>query len=545
MDSPFIPLYDLFSLTEAQRAEYIQALNEHMRLDPRLNLIRLTKMASDSGDRLVPYIGKGGTDILRETWGIDVTDMIQHDGPGYVSFTAVGKNPKGRIDRAVGAAATEGLRGAKLADAIATAQTKASRRLTLQFVGAGVLDESEVQSTTQIAELPSSQAQLAGSAVVLPPPTAAPTAAPGKDITQPVISLFGVCEKALAVAAGPKPMVMTHIDEAVAKEPVAGEPGFDMTKNIQDTLAEGAQALKDRPTPAQTLEKLEAQSAQSPKEVEASSDTQNPPIKGVSLQDVAIGESCNTGPEPPKKHGRPRKKRNTVVIESPGQPTPSVPEEKPFDPKAVSVAAATEHPKSTIDEPAKCIECGVLLRDHNYVDGKGYICKVSPAPPTAKAETTPQAKAQPETLAAPQALVSPQANTVAAPQAVPVSAIADIPQSQPTATPQTALFVPPAPAPAFVVPSIADEKMKGYRKRLNVYANDVLPKQGGMMPTEGIGGVTMKLRKFASLQLGVTEVAAFTEEQWEMLFDFLDGHYQAHGAKSLVEYIDKAIGATK
>jgi hypothetical protein len=573
MDSTFIPLYDLFSLTEAQRAAYIQALNEHMRLDPRLNLIRLTKMASDSGDRLVPYIGKGGTDILRDTWEIDVTEMIQHDGPGYVSFTAVGKNKKGRVDRAVGAAATEGLRGTRLADAIATAQTKASRRLTLQFVGAGVLDESEVQSTTQMVELPSSQAQLAGSPTVMPPaPTAAPSAAPGKDITQPVITItlppttaeavdvykvpaydnaphtlitrLDYCEKVLAAECGAVPKAMTHVDEAVTKEPVAGDPDFDMAKNIQDTLTEGAQALKDRP-------------AQSPKEVGVSSVAQNPPKEGVSLQEVASNESCNTGPESLKKRGRPRKKRNTVVIDSPGQQTLKVPETKPFDPKAVSVAAATEYPKSSIDEPAKCLECGEPLNDHEYVYGNGYICKVSPAPPSAaEAAVSSQAKAQPETLAAPQNSEPPataireggasgNGAVIIPPLTESKSSSVDIPPSQQTLTPQTALFVPPQPTPTFGAPPIADEKMKGYRERLKVYANDVLPKQGGMMPSEGYGGVTMKLRTFAQLQVGVGSVAAFTVDQWEMLFEFLDGHLKQFGAKELVAYIDKAIGATK
>jgi hypothetical protein len=101
------------------------------------------------------------------------------------------------------------------------------------------------------------------------------------------------------------------------------------------------------------------------------------------------------------------------------------------------------------------------------------------------------------------------------------------------------------PKPAFIVPSIVDEKMKAYRERLKIYANDILPKQGGMMPSEGIGGVTMKLRKFALLQVGATDTTAFTEDQWQMLFEFLDGHLKQFGAKELAIYIDKSIGATK
>jgi hypothetical protein len=481
MDSTFTPLYDLFSLTEEQRAAYILALNEHMRLDPRLGLIRLTRMDSDSGARLVPYIGKGGTDILRETWGIDIIDMVQHDGPGYVSFTAVGKNPKGRIDRAVGAASTEGLRGTKLADMVCTAQTKASRRLTLQFVGAGVLDESEVQSTAQMTELPSSGAQLAGSPVVMPPPMAAPSTTPGKDITP---------------------------------EPEKVEP----------------------PTPMETLEKLEAQS---PKEVGVSSDVENPLNMGMTGAGMM---------SEPKKRGRPRKKRNTVMIESPGQPTPTVPEVKSFDPKAPSCAAA---PVRTVDEPAKCLDCGQPLRDHNFEQGKGYTCKVSPSPEPASAVVLAMEKAQPETVAAP--LISDPMKTAIGSAAVIMAPFVKTPELfvTPPAThiPGTIERVevsreelkkkyPPAPP-------IPSEKLKEYRERLKAYANDILPKQGGMMPVEGIGGVTMQLRKFTLLQVGAAEVAALTEDQWETLFEFLDEHLKQYGAKELVAYIQKAIGATK
>jgi len=324
-----------------------------------------------------------------------------------------------------------------------------------------------------MTELPSSGAQLAGSPVVMLPPMAAPSTTPGKDITpdseihSEQLTRFAVCEKALAAAIGPAP-----------------------------------------------------ESTQSLKEVGVSSSAKNPLNMGMTGAGMM---------SEPKKRGRPRKQRNTVIIESPGQPTP----------------------ERTPEEPAKCLDCGQALKDHNFDQGKGYICKVSPSPEPASAAVLAMEKAQPETLAAP--LISDPMKTAVGSAAIIMAPFARIPELFRT---PPAIHIPGTIERVEVsreelekkyppAPSIPSEKLKEYHERLKAYANDILPKQGGMMPVEGVGGVTMQLRKFTLLQVGATDVAALTEDQWETLFEFLDEHLKQYGAKELVAYIQKAIGATK
>src|SRR5258708_38770132 len=105
-------IYDLGPLNEAEREQYLRQASEYFQLGPDLNALDLIWMNADDGlRRLVVYARKGTTDILRDTHEIDVTDLVQHDGPGYVSFRATGKDRKGRQEIASGVHSTEGLKG--------------------------------------------------------------------------------------------------------------------------------------------------------------------------------------------------------------------------------------------------------------------------------------------------------------------------------------------------------------------------------------------------------------------------------------------------
>ena len=185
LPAKFAIIHNLDMLSAEQTTEYLRAVSVHFEIDPDLNAFDTFYMDAGDGTRKkVVYARKGTTDILRDLRGIEVSALVQHDGPGYVSFTATGKNKAGRQEIAVGAHNTEGLRGQKLADAVMTSQTRALRRLTLQFVGGGILDVSEVGTTADINASPASLATLAGSAAVIPPlaQPIAPTAS--RDITQ-------------------------------------------------------------------------------------------------------------------------------------------------------------------------------------------------------------------------------------------------------------------------------------------------------------------------------------------------------------------------
>lgn len=160
----FSVIHDLWPLTNDQRQQYLRDASQYFGLDPDLNAIDLISMNNTDGQRrLIAYARRGTTDILREIHQINVLSVTMQSGPGFVSFTAIGKSSGGRQEIAVGAAGTDGLKGDKLAAAIATAQTRALRRMTLQFIGGGLLDESEIgdNTTTDINRLGDSLSSVA------------------------------------------------------------------------------------------------------------------------------------------------------------------------------------------------------------------------------------------------------------------------------------------------------------------------------------------------------------------------------------------------
>src|SRR5271157_476349 len=180
-------IHNLDGLTEAQKVQYLADFSEHLGLPPDLGALDLIWMDDDNKSglrKLVVYCRKGTADLLRGIHGIEIQSIEQLVVPGCVTFKATGKNSTGRQEIAIGSHDTEGLKGGRLASAVMTAQSRSLRRLTLQFVGGGLLDESEVSTqSTNINRTESSLAQLAGSPTVLPPPQVTPVAAPGKDIT--------------------------------------------------------------------------------------------------------------------------------------------------------------------------------------------------------------------------------------------------------------------------------------------------------------------------------------------------------------------------
>ena len=184
---------DFESMSDKQRQKHYEAVCAAAGLDPALNLLKWTRMDDGSGTgakRLVLYATKGATNAIRSIQGIDVTGLVDKTVAGAYVVTATARNAKGRVDMATGAASLEGRRGRSLENAFALAQTRATRRVTLQMSGLDLLDESEVTSdgTTPIADAPLPLDQI-GAPVEI-------NGESGIDITPPV----GLTLKAPAVA---------------------------------------------------------------------------------------------------------------------------------------------------------------------------------------------------------------------------------------------------------------------------------------------------------------------------------------------------------
>lgn len=179
----FIPMYNLDDLDEQQKQEYYLAACKHFNLPPDMNLLAFIWLDNGEGQRhLALYAKKGATDLIREHEKITTESLTMQSGANFVSFIARGVNGGGRAEMAVGSAFTEGLKGRALEAAVMTAQTRATRRMTLQFLGGGLLDESEVNSTT--TDINKATVPLATLAPLAPEqPVVQPNSKPGKDIT--------------------------------------------------------------------------------------------------------------------------------------------------------------------------------------------------------------------------------------------------------------------------------------------------------------------------------------------------------------------------
>jgi hypothetical protein len=479
---------NLNDLSNEQREEHYQKVCAAIGLDPALRLLDFIWMNQENGlKNLVLYARRGAAEILRAQRGISITKTEKSNGDGEVTFIVEGRDKTGRTEFAVGTAFTKGLGGEKLAHSVMTAHTRATRRLTLQFVGQGLLDETEVNSqTADISSSPGSLAQLAGTSVVMPPPQVTPSAAPGKDITEKPILM----PNTIAVVHTPTPEVPLAQYHAPTPK--------DMGEQITKVYAEGAKFLADM-KPAETQTKKE------------SPEPQLEPAQTVVRNSLPATEPDIKADIPLRKK-RGRKPRNSVDISSPSQ--------------------QTEMPVA-------------------HIDASGNLTSVSPSADIPKSQplTTfvPTDKATQDQIKHVMLAVGTQEQkeSVIASFMVPSTTPAQYSVSQNPPNEGVSSKSISAPSKEASVPTLSIEKQKEYRERLSKYSQDILPK-AGMMPSDGIGGVTMKLRRFAIVHLGLSgSNACFSEEQWQDLFEFLDGYTTKNGAASLVQYIDKAIGATK
>lgn len=186
MENKFILTKDLARLTEEQREQHLINVCEAAGLDPKAGLLKYTMMSRNDGSNeqtLVLYATKGATNQIRSIRGIDVIEMVDKMIGNTITYTAKAKDKNGRIDIAVGASDLTGKRGKQLENAFAIAQTRASRRVTLQLSGLDLLDESEVidDKTVSIVDAPVPLAEIGQPVEV--------SSAPGKDITESGLTL--------------------------------------------------------------------------------------------------------------------------------------------------------------------------------------------------------------------------------------------------------------------------------------------------------------------------------------------------------------------
>lgn len=173
---------NLESMTLEEREQYYQEVCKEIGLSPELRLLDFIWFPSgDGGRKLVLYALKGATDILRKNRGISITKLEKEILGDLIVFTAEGVDASGRKEMAIGAGTIAGLKGKELINETQRAQTRSLRRLTLQFVGCSILDESEVSETT--TDISAASAPLSALAAAATPISVTPNSEAGKDVT--------------------------------------------------------------------------------------------------------------------------------------------------------------------------------------------------------------------------------------------------------------------------------------------------------------------------------------------------------------------------
>lgn len=155
---------DLSKLTPNQKVEYYRGFCARIGLDPATHPFKLMTFQG----KQVLYCDRGGTAQLNKLHVVSHKIMERRTEGEIYSVVANASIPNGQQTESTGAVSLAGLKGEALANAIMKAETKAKRRATLDLLGLGMLDESElgslpdvqtatVVSSTPIADAPAAQ----------------------------------------------------------------------------------------------------------------------------------------------------------------------------------------------------------------------------------------------------------------------------------------------------------------------------------------------------------------------------------------------------
>lgn len=134
---------DLSALSETELINYYKTFCERLGLDWATNPFKLIKL----NGKLVMYADRGATQQLSKKHSIShkITAREQiGEGTDTIYVVSCCAYAGDRQTESIGAVPIGGLRGEALANALMKAETKSKRRSTLDFVGLGMLDETEV-----------------------------------------------------------------------------------------------------------------------------------------------------------------------------------------------------------------------------------------------------------------------------------------------------------------------------------------------------------------------------------------------------------------
>ena len=135
---------DLSALKPREKVQYYNELCHALGLNPLTRPFDYIRMQGKE----ILYANKSATEQLRKRDNISVFDKTIDKLDDIYIVTVKVRNGEGREDIGSGALKIEGLSGDDLANALMKAETKAKRRATLSICGLGMIDETEIETTS-------------------------------------------------------------------------------------------------------------------------------------------------------------------------------------------------------------------------------------------------------------------------------------------------------------------------------------------------------------------------------------------------------------
>lgn len=141
---------DLRSLKADDKIRYYNGYCERLGLDPFTKPFDLLTL----NGREILYCTRSGAQQLNKLHSVShaISSREIIEAAGVYQVTARATLPDGRYTESIGAVNVGNLKGEAYANAIMKAETKAKRRATLDLLGLGVLDESELDAIKPAAE---------------------------------------------------------------------------------------------------------------------------------------------------------------------------------------------------------------------------------------------------------------------------------------------------------------------------------------------------------------------------------------------------------
>lgn len=146
---------DIGRLTAAQKIEYYRHVCEKLGLDPLSQPFRILKLHGKE----ILYCHRGGVQQLNKLHQVSHEIKAREVVNGCYVVTAQASTPEGRKTESIGAAPVHHLQGEALCNAMMKAETKAKRRATLDLLGLGMMDETELPADPVKVELNIAPAQ--------------------------------------------------------------------------------------------------------------------------------------------------------------------------------------------------------------------------------------------------------------------------------------------------------------------------------------------------------------------------------------------------